>query len=153
MQARNVHALAILLEKKIESERVMKYIIKKVNTIRDYARTCAHDFSSIEDLKALRDYYNEISIEVINSADRENTQHCNMLEEICERLDMLLNDRDIYTFDKLANILFESLRNDKRHLSKDSYNKLFALLYHLYMLHYAMIELTNTVNINDIFKD
>ena len=73
----------------------MKYIIKKVNTIRDYERTCSHDFSSIDDLKALRDYYNEISIDVINSADRENTKHCNMLEEICERLDILLNDRDI----------------------------------------------------------
>ena len=131
----------------------MKYIIKKINTIKDYARTCSHDFSSIEDFKALRDYYNDISIDVINSDDRENTQHCNMLEEICERLDMLLSDRDIYTFDKLANILFESLKNDNRHLTKDSYNKLFELLYHLYMLHDLMLELTNTTNIDDIFKD
>lgn len=131
----------------------MKYIIKKINTIRDYERTCSHDFNSIEDLKALRDYYNEISIEVINSADRENMQQCNMLEEICERLDMLLNDRDIYTFEKLANILVESLQNDKRHLSKDCYNKLFELLYHLYMLHDAMLDLTSTTDIKTIFKD
>ena len=131
----------------------MKYIIKKVNTVRDYARTCAHDFDSIEDLSALRDYYNEISIEVINSADRENTKQCNLIAEICDRLDMLLNDRDIFTFEKLANILFETLKNDKRHLTKDSYNKLFKLLYHLYMLHYLMLELTNSTNINDIFKD
>ena len=131
----------------------MKFIIKKINTIKDYERTCAHDFNSIEDLRALRDYYNEISIEVINSDDRENAQHCNMLEEICERLDMLLNDRDIYTFEKLANVLFESLKNDKRHLTKDSYSKLFKLLYHLYMLHDLMLELTNSTNINDIFKD
>ena len=131
----------------------MRYIIKKVNTIRDYARTRAHDFNSIDDLKALRDYYNEISIDVINSVDRENTQHCNMLIEILDRLDMLLNDKDIYTFEKLSNILFESLQHDKRHLSADSYNKLFELLYHLYMLHDAMLELTNTTNINNIFKD
>ena len=131
----------------------MKYIIKKVNTVRDYARTCSHDFNSIDDLKALRDYYNEISIDVINSADRENIQHCNMLEEICERLDMLLNDRDIYTFDKLANVLFESLKNDNRQLSKQAYDKLFTLLYHLYMLHDLMLELTNTTNVDNIFKD
>ena len=43
----------------------MKYIIKKVNTIKDYERTCAHDFNSIDDLKALRDYYNEISVDRI----------------------------------------------------------------------------------------
>ena len=131
----------------------MKYIIKKVNTIRDYARTCSHDFNSIDDLKALRDYYNAISVEVINSTDSENTQHCNMLEEICERLDMLLNDRDIYTFEKLVSLIFESLKNDKRHLTKDNYNKLFTLLYHLYMLHDLMLELTNSTNINDIFRD
>lgn len=131
----------------------MKYIIKKINTIKDYARTCAHDFNSIEDLKALRDYYNEISVDVINSADSENTQHCNMLVEILDRLDMLLNDKDIYTFQKLSELLFESLNNDKRHLTKDCYNKLFNLLYHLYMLHYAMLELTNTTDIETIFKD
>ena len=131
----------------------MKYIIKKVNTIRDYERTCAHDFNSIDDLKALRDYYNEISIDVINSADRENTQQCNMLAEICDRLDMLLNDRDIFTFEKLVSLIFESLDNDKRHLTKDSYNKLFTLLYHLYMLHYAMLELINTTDIETIFRD
>ena len=131
----------------------MKYIIKKVNTVRDYERTCSHDFNSIDDLKALRDYYNAVSVEVINSDDRENMQHCNMLEEICERLDMLLNDRDIYTFAKLANVLFESLNNDKRHLSKQAYNKLFTLLYHLYMLHDLMLDLTNSTNIDNIFKD
>ena len=131
----------------------MKYIIKKVNTIKDYERTCAHDFNSIDDLKALRDYYNEISIDVINSTDRENAQQCNMLEEICERLDMLLNDRDIYTFNNLVSLVFESLKNDKRHLTKDSYNKLFTLLYHLYMLHDLMLELTNATNINNIFRD
>ena len=131
----------------------MKYIIKKVNTIKDYERTCAHDFNSIEDLSALRDYYNEISIDVINSTDRENAQQCNMLEEICERLDMLLNDRDIYTFNNLVSLVFESLKNDKRHLTKDSYNKLFTLLYHLYMLHDLMLELTNATNINNIFRD
>ena len=131
----------------------MKYIIKKVNTIKDYERTCSHDFNSIDDLKALRDYYNAVSVEVINSDDRENMQHCNMLEEICERLDMLLNDRDIYTFAKLANVLFESLNNDKRHLSKQAYNKLFTLLYHLYMLHDLMLDLTNSTNIDNIFKD
>lgn len=131
----------------------MKYIIKKVKTIRDYERTCAHDFNSIDDLKALRDYYNEISIDVINSVDRENTQQCNMLAEILDRLDMLLNDRDIYTFNKLVNLLFESLSNDNRHLSKQVYNTLFALLYHLYMLHYAMLELTSTIDINTLFKD
>ena len=131
----------------------MKYIIKKINTIKDYARTCAHDFNSIEDLSALRDYYNEISVEVINSDDRENTKQCNMLEEICERLDMLLSDRDIYTFDSFVNLVFESLKNDTRHLSKQAYNKLFTLLYHLYMLHDAMLELTNSTNIDNIFKD
>ena len=131
----------------------MKYIIKKVNTIKDYARTCAHDFNSIDDLSALRDYYNSISIDVINSADSENTRHCNMLVEILDRLDMLLNDRDIYTFAKLANVLFESLNNDKRHLTKDSYNKLFKLLYHLYMLHDLMLDLTNSTNIDNIFRD
>ena len=131
----------------------MKYIIKKVNTIRDYERTCAHDFNSLEDLCALRDYYNEISIDVINSADRENTQQLNLTAEILDRLDMLLNDKDIYTFQKLSELLFESLNNDKRHLTKDCYNKLFELLYHLYMLHYAMLELTSTTNINNIFKD
>ena len=131
----------------------MKYIIKKVNTIKDYERTCAHDFNSIEDLKALRDYYNEISIDVINSADRENTQQCNLIAEICDRLDMLLNDRDIYTFEKLANVLFESLKNDIRHLTKDSYNKLFKLLYHLYMLHDLMLELTDATNIETLFRD
>ena len=131
----------------------MKYIIKKVNTIRDYARTCSHDFNSIDDLKALRDYYNEISIDVIDSADSENTKQCNMLAEICERLDMLLNDRDIYTFAKLANILFESLENDTRHLSKQAYDKLFTLLYHLYMLHDLMLDLTNSTNVDNIFKD
>ena len=131
----------------------MKYIITKVNTIRDYARTCSHDFSSIDDLRALRDYYNQISIEVINSADSENTRHYNLLVEILDRLDMLLNDRDIYTFEKMMNVLFESLSNDKRHLTKDSYNKLFKLLYHLYMLHDLMLELTNATNINNIFRD
>ena len=131
----------------------MKYIIKKVNTIKDYERTCAHDFNSIDDFKALRDYYNEISIDVINSADRENTKQCNLSAEILDRLDMLINDRDIFTFEKMMNILFESLTNDKRHLSKDSYNKLFKLLYHLYMLHDLMLELTNSTNIDDIFKD
>ena len=131
----------------------MKYIIKKINTIKDYERTCTHDFNSIDDLRALRDYYNEISVEVINSADRENTQHCNMLAEICERLDMLLNDKDIYTFEKLSDILFESLQNDKRHLSADSYNKLFELLYHLYKLHYLIIDMINVISIDDIFKD
>ena len=131
----------------------MRYIIKKVNTIKDYERTCSHDFNSIDDLKALRDYYNDISIDILDSTDRENAQQCNMLEEICERLDMLLNDRDIYTFEQLANILFESLSNDKRHLTKDSYSKLFELLYHLYMLHDLMLDLTNSTNINNIFKD
>ena len=131
----------------------MKYIIRKINTIKDYERTCSHDFDSIDDLKALRDYYNEISIDVINSADRENTQQRNMLEEICERLDMLLSDRDIYTFEKLANILFESLKNDNRHLTKDSYNKLFKLLYHLYMLHDLMLDLTNATDIKTVFRD
>ena len=126
---------------------------KKVNTIKDDARTCSHDFNSIEDLKALRDYYNEISIDVINSADRENTKQCYMLDEICERLDMLLSDRDIYTFDSFVNLVFESLKNDTRHLSKQAYNKLFTLLYHLYMLHDAMLELTNSTNIDNIFKD
>ena len=129
------------------------HIIKKVKTIRDYERTCAHDFNSIDDLKALRDYYNEISIDVINSADRENTQQCNMLAEILDRLDMLLNDRDIYTFNKLVNLLFESLSNDNRHLSKQVYNTLFTLLYHLYMLHYAMLELTSTIDTNTLFED
>lgn len=131
----------------------MKYIIKKVNTIKDYERTCAHDFNSIDDFKALRDYYNDISVDVINSADRENTKQCNLSAEILDRLDMLINDRDIFTFEKMMNILFESLTNDKRHLSKDSYNKLFKLLYHLYMLHDLMLELTNSTNIDDIFKD
>ena len=131
----------------------MRYIIKKVNTIKDYERTCAHDFNSIEDLSALRDYYNEISIEVINSADSENTKQCNLIAEICDRLDMLLNDRDIYTFNNLVNLIFESLSNDKRHLSKQTYNKLFTLLYYLYMLHYAMLELTNATDINNIFRD
>ena len=131
----------------------MKYIIKKVNTIRDYARTCAHDFNSIEDLKALRDYYNEISIEVINSADSENTRQFNLTAEILDRLDMPLNDKDIYTFNKLVNLIFESLDNDRRHLSADSYNKLFELLYHLYKLHYLIIDMINIININDIFKD
>ena len=131
----------------------MKYIIKKVNTIKDYERTCSHDFNSIDDLRALRDYYNEISIDVINSTDRANAQQCNLLVEILDRLDMLLNERDIYTFEKLATVLFESLQNDTRHLTKDSYNKLFKLLYHLYMLHDLMLELTNSTNINDIFKD
>ena len=131
----------------------MKYVIKKVNTIKDYERTCAHDFNSIDDLKALRDYYNEISIDVVNSTDRENTQHYNMLVEICERLDMLLNDRDIYTFNNLVSLIFESLQNDKRHLSKQAYDKLFTLLYHLYMLHDLMLELTNTTNVDNIFRD
>ena len=131
----------------------MKYIIKKVNTIRDYERTCAHDFNSIDDLCALRDYYNEISVEVINSDDRENTRQLNLLAEICDRLDMLLNDKDIYTFNKLANIIFESLDNDKRHLSADSYDKLFKLLYHLYMLHYLIIDMINVISVDDIFKD
>lgn len=131
----------------------MKYIIKKVNTIKDYERTCAHDFNSIDDLSALRDYYNEISIDVINSADSENTKQCNLIAEICERLDMLLNDKDIYTFNNLVSLVFESLQNDKRHLTKDSYDKLFTLLYHLYMLHDLMLELTNETNINDIFRD
>ena len=131
----------------------MKYIIKKVNTIKDYERTCSHDFNSIDDLSALRDYYNEISIDVINSADSENTKQCNLIAEICDRLDMLINDKDIYTFNKLVSLIFESLQNDKRHLTKDSYNKLFKLLYHLYMLHDLMLELTNETNINDIFRD
>ena len=131
----------------------MKYIIKKINTIKDYERTCSHDFSSIDDLSALRDYYNEISVDVINSADSENTRQLNLTAEICDELDMLLNDRDIFTFEKLSNILFESLNNDKRHLSADSYNKLFELLYHLYKLHDLMLELTSTTNINNIFKD
>ena len=131
----------------------MKYIIKKVNTIKDYERTCAHDFNSFEDLSALRDYYNEISIDVINSDDSENTRHCNLSAEILDRLDMLINDKDIYTFEKMMSMLFESLQNDERHLTKDSYNKLFTLLYHLYMSHDLMLELTNSTNINDIFKD
>ena len=131
----------------------MKYIIKKVSTIRDYERTCAHDFNSIEDLSALRDYYNEISVDIINSDDRDNTRQLNLTAEILDRLDMLLNDRDIFTFKKLVSLIFESLDNDKRHLSADSYNKLFELLYHLYMLHYAMLELTSTTNIETIFKD
>ena len=131
----------------------MKYIIKKINTIKDYERTCSHDFSSIDDLSALRDYYNEISVDVINSADSENMRQLNLTAEICDELDMLLNDRDIFTFEKLSNILFESLNNDKRHLSADSYNKLFELLYHLYKLHDLMLELTSTTNINNIFKD
>ena len=131
----------------------MKYIIKKINTIKDYARTCSHEFNSIDDLKALRDYYNDISIEVLNSTDSENTKHCNMLAEICERLDMLLNDRDIYTFNNLVSLVFESLQNDKRHLSKQAYDKLFTLLYHLYMLHDLMLDLTNATNINNIFRD
>lgn len=131
----------------------MKYIIKKINTIRDYERTRMHDFNSIDDLKALRDYYNEISIDVINSADSENTQQLNLTAEILDRLDMLLNDKDIYTFEKLANIVFESLQNDKRHLSADSYNKLFELLYHLYKLHYLIIDMIDVINIDDIFKD
>ena len=131
----------------------MKYIIKKVNTIKDYERTCAHDFNSIDDLSALRDYYNEISIEVINSDDSENTRQCNLLIEILDRLDMIINDRDIFTFEKMMNILFESLKNDTRHLTKDSYNKLFKLLYHLYMLHNLMLELTNSTNIDNIFRD
>ena len=112
----------------------MKYIIKKVNTIKDYERTCAHDFNSIDDLKALRDYYNEISIDVINSTDRANAQQCNLLVEILDRLDMLLNERDIYTFEKLATVLFE-------------------LLYYVYKLHFCISEMLNDYNINDIFKD
>lgn len=131
----------------------MKYIIKKVNTIKDYERTCAHDFDSIDDFKALRDYYNEISVDVINSDDTDNTKQCNLIAEICDRLDMLFNDKDIYTFEKLVNVLFESLQHDKRHLTKDSYDKLFKLLYHLYMLHDLMLDLTNATNINNIFKD
>ena len=131
----------------------MKYIIKKINTIRDYERTGSHDFNSLDDLRALRDYYNEISVEVINSDDSDNTKQCNLLAEICDRLDMLVNDRDIFTFEKLVNLVFESLDSDKRHLTKDSYDKLFELLYHLYMLHYAMLDLTNTTDIETIFRD
>ena len=129
----------------------MKYIIKKVNTIRDYARTCSHDFNSIDDLKALRDYYNDISI--YNSDDIENERHCNLLVELCDYLEILNNDREIKDFQKLTDILFESLHNDTRHLSKDSYNKLFELLYYVYKLHFCISEILDDYNINDIFKD
>ena len=131
----------------------MKYIIKKVNTIRDYERTGVHDFNSIEDLCALRDYYNEISVDVINSADSENARQLNLTAEILDRLDMLLNDKDIYTFNKLINLVFESLKNDKRHLNTSIYETLFKLLYHLYMLHYAIIDMIDIVDIETIFKD
>ena len=129
----------------------MKYIIKKVNTIKDYERTCSHEFNSIDDLSALRDYYNEISI--YNSDDIENERHCNLLVELCDYLEMLNNDREIKDFQKLTDILFETLDNDKRHLSKDSYNKLFELLYYVYKMHFCISEMLNDYNINDIFRD
>ena len=81
---------------------------------------------NIDDFKTLVTYYNDISI--YNSDDIENERHCNLLCELCDYLEILNDDREIKDFQKLIDILYETLNNDKRHLSKDSYNKLFELL-------------------------
>ena len=106
---------------------------------------------NIDDFKALVKYYNDISIH--NSDDIENECHCNLLVELCDYLEILNNDNEIKDFQKLTDILFETLNNDKKHLSKDCYNKLFELLYYVYKLHFCISELLNDYNINDIFRD
>ena len=106
---------------------------------------------NIDDFKTLVTYYNDISI--YNSDDIENEKHCNLLVELCDYLEILNDDREIKEFQKLTNILFETLNNDKRHLTKDCYNKLFKLLYYVYKLHFCISEILNDYNINDIFKD
>ena len=124
--------------------------LNNFNFMNDYT-----DFNdiveNIDDFKKLVEYYNDISI--YNSDDIENEKHCNLLCELCDYLEILNNDREIKDFQKLTDILFETLNNDKKHLTKDCYNKLFKLLYHLYMLHDLMLELTSATNINNIFRD
>lgn len=106
---------------------------------------------NIDDFRQLVEYYNDITI--CNSTDIENEKHCNLLAELCDYLEILNNDREIKDFQELTNIIFESLNTDKRHLSKDSYNKLFTLLYHVYKLHFCISGMINEYNTNDIFKD
>ena len=124
--------------------------LNNFNFMNDYT-----DFNeiveNIDDFKTLVTYYNDISI--YNSDDIENAKHCNLLCELCDYLEILNNDREIKEFQKLTDILFETLNNDKRHLTKECYNKLFTLLYHVYKLHFCISEILNDYNINDIFKD
>ena len=124
--------------------------LNNFNFMNDYT-----DFNeiveNIDDFKTLVTYYNDISI--YNSDDIENEKHCNLLVELCDYLEILNDDREIKEFQKLTNILFETLNNDKRHLTKDCYNKLFKLLYYVYKLHFCISEILNDYNINDIFKD
>ena len=124
--------------------------INNFNFMNDYT-----DFNTvvenIDDFTKLVEYYNDISI--YNSDDIENERHCNMLVELCDYIDILVNDKEIKDFQKLTDILFESLENDKRHLTKDCYNKLFILLYHLYKLHYCISEIINEYNTNNFFSD
>ena len=113
------------------------------------------DFNSVvenfNDFKALVQYYNDISI--YNSDDTENEQHCNLLCELCDYLEILNTDREVKDFQEFTNILFETLHNDKRHLTKDCYNKLFKLLYYVYKLHFCISEMLDDYNTNDIFRD
>ena len=124
--------------------------LNNFNFMNDYA-----DFNeiveNIDDFKKLVEYYNDISI--YNSDDIENEKHCNLLCELCDYLEILNNDREIKDFQKLTDILFETLDNDKKHLSTNSYNKLFELLYYVYKLHFCISEMLNDYNINDIFRD
>lgn len=105
---------------------------------------------NIDDFRQLVEYYNDITI---YSTDIENEKHCNLLVELCDYLEILNNDREIKDFQELTNIIFESLDTDKRHLTKDCYNKLFVLLYHVYKLHFCISEMINEYNTNDIFRD
>ena len=124
--------------------------LNNFNFMNDYT-----DFNeiveNIDDFKTLVTYYNDISI--YNSNDIENEKHCNLLCELCDYLEILNNDKEIKDFQKLTDILFDSLNNDKRHLTKDCYNKLFELLYYVYKLHFCISEMLNDYNINDIFRD
>ena len=124
--------------------------LNNFNFMNDYT-----DFNeiveNIDDFKTLVTYYNDISI--YNSNDIENEKHCNLLCELCDYLEILNNDREIKDFQKLTDILFETLDNDKKHLSTNSYNKLFELLYYVYKLHFCISEMLNDYNINDIFRD
>ena len=106
---------------------------------------------NIDDFKKLVEYFHDISI--YNSNDTENEQHKELLCELCDYLEILNNDREIKDFQEFTDILFNSLNNDKRHLTKDSYNKLFELLYYVYKLHFCISEMINEFDTNNIFKD
>ena len=83
--------------------------LNNFNFMDDYT-----DFNEIvenmDDFRKLVKYYNDISI--YNSDDIENEKHCNLLVELCDYLEILNNDGEIKDFQKLTDILFETLNND-----------------------------------------